>query len=156
MGMGGTQEIVQKVFESTFKLLEACLAVYDDPRYRQILDTDPTHCNEAVSRIADLAKNYKKFYGLNANQIISFLSKSDEWQEQSLVAEDLQELANEGRLLICGVTHEPHGHVCVIRPGLVKESSAWKMFVPSVVNIGPRNLTKIWMGLSIAFAPDNK
>ena len=155
--MSATDELVHKMFAPMFRLLEGCLEAYDNPKFRQNPPDPTTHCNQAVAFITNYAKNYVALNGKNANEIYDFLSTSEDWREIPLSpAEDVQELANQGRLIIAVVKGNPHGHCCVIRPGLKKTSPKWGCEVPAVVNIGPAAYTRISMGLSMAYQPDNK
>lgn len=109
--------------------------------------TTETHCNEAVSYIAT-RMGCMDFAGRLANEICDFLSANTEnWTLTPL--EKAQFLASQGSLVIAAEKGDPHGHVCVIMPGIAKVSGRWNTLAPMVVNIGREVF--IGKGLNYAF-----
>lgn len=142
-------------------LIDAILDVYDRLDFHPNPDGS-THCNQAVNAVCQ-ALGYQKLAGLTADQIVAFLTASDEWSLTSL--DKSQNLANEGSLLIAGLDSkalsQDHGHVVVIRPGKPVFSGKWGPS-PRVLNIGAHDfiarapngpLTNQPCGLNEAFVP---
>lgn len=95
---------------------------------------DTTFCNYAVDYVA-AKMGYTKFKGLLANKIVQEMRTNGDWlQIQSDVA---QYHANQGALVIAGAIESPHGHVAIVRPGLLTTSGKWDSDkVPKILNIG--------------------
>ena len=122
------------------RLIDAICTVYDKawvsengnrPVYKP--EDGVTHCNFAVQDVAKMM-GYKELDHRLANEICDFLSASKDWSK--IVMGGVQDLANQGALVIAGMHGNPHGHVCVVRPGLSKWSTKWNAPVPAVMNIG--------------------
>ncbi len=142
-------------------LIDAICEAYDNQAFTPLPD-GTTFCNQGVNYVAE-AMGCKDFAGKNADEIVSFISASDNW---SLVPiEKAQELANQGSLLISGLDSkslgQSHGHVVVIRPGKAVYSGKWGL-APRVLNIGSENflarakkgpLTNQSAGLNESFQP---
>lgn len=141
-------------------LIDAICDVYDRQDFKP---TDGvTYCNLAVRSVAE-AMGCKELSNKTADQIIDFISKSDEWSEVPF--EKAQDMANTGSLLIAGLTGKEldagHGHIVVIRPGKPCQSGKWGS-TPRCLNIGKSNflarassgpLTMMPVGLNNAFVP---
>ncbi|MDB5909314.1 MAG: hypothetical protein JWP34_3428 [Massilia sp.] len=50
----------------------------------------------------------------NANQIVDYLTGSLEWEKLGAEPGKATERANDGKLVIGGLKHEPHGHVVIV------------------------------------------
>jgi hypothetical protein len=59
-----------------------------------------------------------------------------------------QNHANEGALVVAAQKKEGHGHVCVVIPGLLKESGSWGKMAPIVMNVGK----DVFIGLKASFS----
>lgn len=142
-------------------LIDAILDVYDT-QGMQLLPDGTTFCNLAVGSVC-AAFGYVGFTGMSADQIVGFISNSNDWQQVAIP--ESQELANQGSLLIAGLNSsdlkQAHGHVCIIRPGKETYSGKWGK-CPRVLNIGSENfiarakhgpLTNQPAGLNEAFVP---
>lgn len=128
-----------------WQLLDILYQVFDNPMYKPRNGT--TYCNLAVY---DVLKGYgcKSFpTGLMANGMFDYLSSTNLWGGVGI--DQCQELANKGALIVASEKGKPHGHICVIRPGLAKYSTNWKINAPSVMNVGRENF--ISKGLNFAF-----
>lgn len=92
-----------------------------------------TYCNLAVQYVA--AKfSYVRFQGKLANEIVDILNNDKRWHKVS--SNEAAERAAEGRLVIAARKDQPHGHVCIVRPGTLEMSGRWKENAPKVMNIG--------------------
>ena len=125
-----------------FELIDACCEVYDDPSMQPTKDSQgnlETYCNLAVQAICAHV-GYNKFYHMMANQIVDFMEcHPEEWEKIDI--SKAQETCNSGRLVICGLKMDVHGHVAVVRPGVAGLSVKWgNSPVPKVVNIGSKNM----------------
>jgi len=117
-------------------LMDALCEAYD----KVWLDAKPfapkdgeTFCNEAVQYVA--AKfSYTRFAGKMANEIIDILNNDKRWAKVS--ANEAGQAASAGRLVIAALKNEPHGHVCIVRPGTLETSGRFKENAPKVMNIG--------------------
>jgi hypothetical protein len=120
--------------DNLFRLIDACCEAYDNPAFKP--NGGITYCNQAVHFISERL-GFSGFKGMMANQMATFLKKSKAWKQ--IPFQEAQSRANDGQLVIAAVAQNPHGHVAVIRPGLMGMSGKWKMAVPKVVNIGAEN-----------------
>lgn len=127
------------------RLLSACYEGINNVEFRPTQD-GRTFCNEFVNSVA-VWMGYQDFEKMLANAMIDHMSSSPDWSVTPL--EKAQFLANTGSLLIAGLKDEPHGHVCVIAPGLETRSIHWSMSVPVCANVGKDVF--IGKGLSWAF-----
>lgn len=141
-------------------LIDVIADVYDNPKYVSVNGT--TFCNLAAEDICH-AYGCADFDSKTADQIYTFLETSANWQERKMG--DVQILANAGSLVFAVASSEmlgqSHGHLCVIRPGRLKDSGKWGS-VPSVCNIGIENfigrarkgpLTGLPCGVNESFQP---
>ncbi|HEA21457.1 MAG TPA: hypothetical protein ENH87_11115 [Pricia antarctica] len=113
-----------------------------------------TYCNLFVSGICGFYK-YDKFLGLLANDIIEVIENDKEWDDSKnpVLTKGMgkaQHFANQGCVVLAYSKGEEHGHVCIIRPGLMVYSNKWKMWVPKCVSIGKNNFTG--KGINWAFS----
>lgn len=99
-----------------------------------------TYCNFFVSGVC-VGMGYKGFtYGgtstpMIANKMVDFMEDpKNGWLKVS--SEVAQSHANAGVLVIAGKKEDPHGHVCVVRPGEPQMSGNWKKKAPRVANVG--------------------
>ncbi len=139
------------------RLIDAICVAWDNPDYYPEFENGvlkKTHCNSFVNDVAK-AVGCNDFFDpvtkqpLVADDIIRTISGSDHWQEMRCagLAPDLMEIAlksiqmwaNQGYLTIAGSTGSvlgsAHGHVTVIRPGIMKSSGKWGS-VPVCANVG--------------------
>jgi hypothetical protein len=149
-----------KTMKDIITLIDTICEAYD--RMDFIPADGVTHCNEAVCMVAD-AMGCKDFELKMADQIVSFVAQSQDWQEVHL--SQAQDLANQGSLCIAGLDskalNSDHGHVVVIRPGKVVYSGKWGP-VPRCLNVGAEMflarakkgpLTGMSCGVNEAFQP---
>lgn len=115
------------------RLIDACCEARDNPGFQPL--NSVTFCNQAVSYVAE-RMGYKKFLGLQANDIFDLVSKEDDWLK--INPEVAQAHANSGALVIAAWKNPGgHGHVATVRPGEFAASAKWKTDrVPKVLNIG--------------------
>jgi hypothetical protein len=103
-----------------------------------------TYCNEAVNFVARIM-GYEKFdrplvtggdEAILANQMIDKMNEPDgDWME--VYADVAQHHANNGSLVIAGMKNNiGHGHVCIVRPGMLQHSGNWEAPAPRVMNVG--------------------
>lgn len=92
-----------------------------------------TYCNEAVQYVASIFK-YDRFAGKMANEIIDILNNDKKWIK--VAPNDAAFRASEGCLVIAARKDQPHGHVCIVRPGTTEASGHWQENAPKVMNIG--------------------
>ena len=103
-----------------------------------------TYCNEAVNFICKFM-GYHRFdrqlvtggdEALLANQMFDIMSEED-GQWLTVFADVAQYHANCGILVIAGMKNATgHGHVCIVRPGLLQHSGKWRGPAPRVMNVG--------------------
>ena len=74
-----------------------------------------THCNQFVSGVAT-SLGYTAFANRTADQMCAFVLTSPEWT--NIQWDVAQSHANNGAFVIACQSANPHGHVCVIRPGI--------------------------------------
>lgn len=128
-------------------LIDAICDAYDNPNFvPKVIDGQQvTYCNYAANSIAQ-AMGCLDFWDphsqepLNADAIFAFLKGSPEWTEADM--SKCQDLANQGSLVFAAANSlmlgQAHGHICVVRPGLPKDSGKFGS-CPSVLNIGGEN-----------------
>jgi hypothetical protein len=142
-------------------LIDIICDVYDNPKYLPRED-GTTFCNLAAQDICH-AYGCNDFDGKDADQIYNFVRNSPNWKVQGM--HDVQILANVGTLIFAVipsvVLRQAHGHICVVRPGKLKDSGKWGL-CPSVMNIGAENfigrakrgpLTGLPCGVNESFVP---
>jgi hypothetical protein len=55
----------------------------------------------------------------------------------SISGANAQYHANQGALVIAGLkNNDGHGHVCIVRPGIIQHSNTWQAEAPRVMNVG--------------------
>jgi len=127
-----------KTMKDVITLIDACCDVYD----RMDLKPKPdgsTFCNEAVNVVAT-AMGFTGFENRMADEIMDIMANSPDWSNVPM--EKAQDMANQGSLLIAGLTSkelgQDHGHVVTVRPGKMIFSGKWGL-VPRVINVGSHN-----------------
>ena len=142
-------------------LFDACCDVLENPRFAPT--EGKTFCNLALDYISVKAFGNHDFNDKTADQILEFVAQSEDYTE--IAINQAQNLANQGSFVFAAASSkmlgQEHGHVCVIRPGVPKESGKWGM-VPAIVNVGSElfiarakkgPLTGMPAGLNEAFVP---
>lgn len=133
-----TKKEKQPNMRNIIALIDSILDVYDNAAY-QALPNGTTFCNLAVTAVA-VSMGCNDFYGKTADQILEVVENSQNWSDVPF--EKAQEMANQGSLLIAGLSSkdlgQDHGHVCVIRPGKICYSGKWGQ-TPRVLNVGREN-----------------
>lgn len=111
-----------------------------------------TYCNFVVNSICN-AVDYTKFNAglsspVSANAMVkSMADPSGDWMAVS--GDVAQYHANNGALVIAGQSNvSGHGHVCVVIPGEMKDSSNYVKKVPVVMNVGK----DVFIGKPASFA----
>lgn len=126
-------------------LIDACCQTRENADIRPA--DGETFCNVAVAYIAT-KMGCTELSGLLANDMIDYFSaKPDSWETIDL--KNAQNMANQGSLVIAGHKDIPHGHVCVIMPGIAKTSGHWNAQAPACINVGREVF--IGKGLNYAF-----
>lgn len=113
-----------------------------------------TKCNQFVSYVAK-SLGYFGFDGLNANQMIELMKKTDSGWIQPADHTTAQNHANQGVLVVAGKSNPSgHGHVCLVIPGILEKSGSWSVSVPKCVNVGK----DVFIGkkISAAFTAQDK
>ena len=141
------------------KLIDTICSVYDNPDYAPVYNNGilvKTFCNFATNAIA-VAMGCDDLYDTTtklpktADEIADLLAQSKDWIELH-VSDDPQKMpidyqaiqlwANKGELVFAVLKStdlkQEHGHICVVRPGLLKSSGKWGD-CPAVMNIGGEN-----------------
>lgn len=142
-------------------LIDAILIAYDNPAYRPVIQDGKvvtTFCNMASNEIAqkmgcDDLYNSARQRPRMADEIHDFMaSHPDKWQEilcgslepdaRAVAFSAIQFQANSGNLIFAvqrsDVIGAAHGHICIIRPGVMKTSGKWGK-IPVCMNIGGEN-----------------
>ena len=123
------------MIDKLIRLVDAICEVYDMEDLKP--SKEYTYCNIAVHFVCKRL-GYEGFKNLVANEIIDKMIESDEWKQ--IREENVQKKVNyDGELIIAGKKDNPHGHVCVIRPGFMIYSNKWKKYVPKCMNVGKKN-----------------
>lgn len=142
--------VTNKTMRNLPQLLAACYDGINNPDLRPQKDANGnvirTFCNIFVDSVAQ-EMGCHDFMGKMANEMIDVMSRSVNWTLCPI--EDAQSRANLGSLLIATEEAQPHGHVCVIVPGIKVRSIHWSMAVPLCANVGKDVF--IGKGLSFAF-----
>lgn len=105
--------------------------------------TESTFCNVSVNYISQ-KMGFDGFRGMMANDIVHRMNNAPDF---SVVGpEAAQALANDGRLVIAGITGDPeqngqlgHGHVSICYVGDTVYSGKWKEECPQTCNVGKEN-----------------
>lgn len=92
-----------------------------------------THCNQFVNGVAT-SLGYTSLANMNADQICGYLLTSPEWT--NIQWDVAQSHANNGAFVIACQSANPHGHVCVIRPGVPIPSGHFGHAAPRCANVG--------------------
>lgn len=154
------------------ELIDAILTAYDNPSYHPVLQDGKvvtTFCNVAANEIAQKMGCTDLFDTVHqrprtADEIYDFMvahsdSKNPDtfhWQEIQCgtLQPDFREVsfmaiqfqANSGNLIFAVQSSynlsAAHGHICVIRPGVMRTSGKWGK-VPCCMNIGGENFIAI-------------
>lgn len=82
----------------------------------EAVDTYPNSCSHAVWHV--IRKYIPDQPYLTANTLVVHLETSPHWEEVQMV--DISRLANDGALIVGGLTGISHGHVIVAYPGQPK------------------------------------
>lgn len=121
-----------------YGLLDVIHDAYSRPEYTPQPD-GKTFCNKFTSEVVTNL-GFKGLEGLLANEIISTLiARTEQWSEVPM--EKVQDLANQGSLVVAGTHGEPHGHVCIVCPGKQRSSARWTT-VPVVASVGSQNMIR--------------
>ncbi len=104
--------------------------------------TKPAQCNRGVSTAFSKIFNSDALDGMTANEIVEFLSNSENWELVSV--DDVQELANDGEFIIAGKQNnevddngnKKSGHVAVVVPGEEASSGNWGGSAPVGMDTG--------------------
>jgi hypothetical protein len=136
--------------QGVFKLIDAICDAYsmalpgEKWAPRMIDGVLYTYCNEAVNFICK-RMNYTKFdrplvtsgdEAILANQMFDKMSEPEgDWM--AVFADVAQYHANQGAIVIAGMKNKlGHGHVCIVRPGILQHSGKWQAPAPRVMNVG--------------------
>lgn len=135
-----------------FLLIDAICEAYDNPEWRP--HDGATFCNFSVNHVAQ-RMGYDGFDAgsgpLLANGMVDLMKlKTADWMP--IDPTTAQGYANSGSLVVAGFKDKPHGHVCIVRPGLMQTSAKWKMNVPRVLNMGK----DVFIAKSMAWAFKDK
>lgn len=130
---------------------------YGDGEFSAAID-GMTDCNRFVHFVC-VQMGYKKFLRpggtipILANEMFDYMvSHQGEWQE--LLDLSAQWYANQGVIVIAAWKNSdgPHGHVCIVRPGVLGTSEHWNSNqVPKVANVSSPQFCRIDRGANYAF-----
>jgi hypothetical protein len=131
-------------------LVDAICEAYDNPRFKAEAD-GTTHCDATVDYVL-------RKYGVNdfsgdewmANTIIQAMRRMTKFKRVD-GSKEAQELANQGVLVIAGLEAQPHGHVAILRPGLMEFSGSWKKDAPKGMSNGSLAATTMAKKFSFVF-----
>lgn len=116
---------------------------------------ETTYCNLAVRAVFE-AFGYHGFDGMNADQMMVFIHASKDFLIKPIA--DCQALANEGALVVAGLTStqlkQTHGHVMTLTPGVEDYSGHWDKKAPVGLSIGRRAICFRSKGINWAFVPE--
>jgi len=105
-----------------------------------------TFCNKFIQYVLN-GFGYGNMNSMLANQMIAFMeAPQNGWIKVSDTV--AQQHANNGVIVIAGHSKEPHGHICLIIPGIMENSNSFKKDVPKCVNIGK----DVFYGKRVSFA----
>jgi len=104
-----------------------------------------THCNQFVSGIAN-SLGYTSLSNRTADQICAYVLTSPEWT--NIQWDVAQSHANNGAFVIACQSANPHGHVCVIRPGVPLPSGHYGHPAPRCANVGG----EVFMDKTVSYA----
>lgn len=148
-----------KLFDAICEGWTKCLPQpYGDGQYSSEKD-GLTDCNRFVNFVC-ARMGYEKF--LPAGQALPMLANAmvdhmaahpDEWQELNS-GQTAQYYANQGLVVVAGWTNPEggHGHVCIVRPGVMGSSGKWQSTqVPKVANVSRPEFCRIDRGANFAF-----
>lgn len=119
-----------------YALLDAIHEAFSRPEYQP--SGGVTFCNAFTAEVVS-ALGFRAISGMLANEIVDLLASSDQWS--AIPLEKVQDLANQGSLVILGIHEDPHGHVCIACPGKTKFSGRWGQ-VPTVASVGAQNMIR--------------
>ncbi len=91
-------------------------------------------CNRGVNEAFTEITESEQLKGKTANEIVSHMESSDEFEEVEL--KDVQDEANEGEIVIAGKTGTKHGHVAMAVPGDEVTSGSWGGKAPVGMDTG--------------------
>lgn len=124
-----------------------------DADFKPVIHADgsiTTFCNQAIQYVCN-SFGYSEFHGMSANEMISYMENyAHGWITQD--EPNAQQRANQGVIVIAGHKKDPHGHVCLVVPGILEKSASFGRAVPKVLNIGK----DVFIGkrISLAFRAD--
>ena len=128
------------------KLIDAICEAFD----ANFMPTaEATFCNLSVQYVLGRF-GYDKMRGMDADQMVDYMSRSSDFSPVTDMAQ-AQALANGGSVVIAGYQNVPHGHVVVLRPGVMEFSGKWNCLTPKCSNVGLRPVGQLGKGLSLAF-----
>jgi len=111
-----------------------------------------TFCNEAVNAVLR-PMGCTEMNGMTADEMVQHMRSSKTFLIKPL--DDCQFLANEGVILVAGLTSfdlkQEHGHVCTLTPGLGDFSGHWNRKTPLCLNLGGNGLCFRSRGVNYAF-----
>lgn len=113
-----------------------------------------TYCNLATDAVFK-AFNYSAFSGMLADQMMAYVKTSKDFLIKPMAG--IQELVNEGTLIVAGLTAEQlgqsHGHICTLTPGAEDYSGHWNLKTPQCLSIGRKAICFRSKGVNWAFVP---
>jgi hypothetical protein len=147
-----------KITDQIAKLLDAIsdnfMQAINNRKWAPTVNEDmtlTTHCNQFVDGVAR-AMGYFSFWvpnqssPMDADSICAFLLTSPDWT--NITWDVAQDHANNGALVLACQSASPHGHVCVIRPGVAQPSGHFGHPAPRCVNVG----ATVFLDTDVAYA----
>ncbi|WGH75490.1 hypothetical protein P8625_15705 [Tenacibaculum tangerinum] len=124
---------------------------------------DISPCNKFVSEALQSAYGVNDFYSteknrhLIANEIYSYLKTSSKWTLLGKASDqntlnNAQGYANLKKAVVAVYKGDVHGHIALILPGTLSQSSTWNLKVPNSASFFIYKPNKSYIGKKMSFA----
>jgi hypothetical protein len=98
-----------------------------------------SQCNRGVSKAFEEVTESKELNGKTANQIVDYMESSNDFEPVEV--DEVQNLADDGTVVIAGKKEDKNGHVALAVPGEKVNSTSWGGDVPVVMDTGYKKRT---------------
>lgn len=128
--------------------------VWDSGSYmpRTTNGNEITFCNEAVNAVL-VPMGCSEMVGMMADEMVLYMRTSKTFLQKPI--EDCQFLANEGVIIVAGLTSrdlkQDHGHVATLTPGQGDYSGHWNKKTPVCLSLGRPGICFRSRGVNYAF-----
>lgn len=136
------------------------------------VQVDATSCNwfaakalQTVYKVQDFAPEANGGRWLLANEMATYIATSPFWHrlgtaDDAMVLADAQNGARNKQPVVAFRKNDPHGHIALILPGVLQDSTTWGMKVPNSASgkLLTSGTTKayVFCRLSAAFSKESK